>query len=64
MEKKTKYILIGSGAATTVSAIAGGMIYSAVNDLVKVAIDRQIPKRMKKQMRIYQAKIKMTNLHK
>lgn len=48
MEKKTKYILIGAGAAITVSAIAGGMIYSAVNDLVKVAIDREIPKRMKK----------------
>ncbi len=48
MEKKTRNILIGAGAAITASAIAGGMVYSVTNDFVKVALDREIPKRMKR----------------
>lgn len=48
MEKKTRTILIGAGAAITASAIAGGMVYSVTNDFVKVALDREIPKRMKR----------------
>lgn len=58
MNKTVKKIIIGSGITASALAAAGAVSYIITNKLVKVALDREDPLKMKNPYRKFQARKK------
>ena len=52
MNKTVKKIIIGSGITASALAVAGAVSYIITNKLVKVALDREDPLKMKKSIQL------------